>query len=37
MVKEGKKRGELFSSVIFNCRESVFYYNYNGLKLMVPT
>lgn len=37
MVAEGKKkkRGDLFLSVVFNYIETMFYYNYNGLKLMV--
>lgn len=35
MVEEGEKREEIFLSVIFNCTETMFYYNYNGLKLVV--
>lgn len=36
MVAEGKKkRGDLFLSVVFNYIETMFYYNYNGLKLVV--
>lgn len=36
MVAEGKKKKrDLFLSVVFNYIETMFYYNYNGLKLVV--
>lgn len=36
MVAEGKKeREDVFLSVIFNYIETMFYYNYNGLELVV--
>lgn len=34
MVAEGKKK-DLFLSIVFNYIETMFYYNYNGLKLVV--